>query len=104
MIALLNLSCLFLGLISWLIPIINIIIMKKVSNKKIYISIFISMTICLLSIYFQSLYIKYLININDWTALMDVISTSIVLEFILILVNIILNCVTLVLLNKYEQK
>ncbi|MBD7913565.1 hypothetical protein H9660_00240 [Clostridium sp. Sa3CUN1] len=103
MIALLNLSCLFLGLISWLIPII-IIIMKKISNKKRYISIFISMSICLLSIYLQSLYIKYLININDWTALMDIIGTSIVLEFIMILVNIILNCTILILLNKYEEK
>lgn len=104
MITLLNLRCLLLGLISWLIPIINIIIMKKVSNKKIYISMFISMSVCLVSIYFQSLYIKYLININDWTALMDIIGTSIVLEFVLIFINIILNCNTLVLINKYERK
>lgn len=104
MIALLNLSCLLLGLISWVIPIINIIIMKKISNKKIYISMFISMSVCLVSIYFQSLYIKYLININDWTALMDIIGTSVVLEFILILVNIILNFTTLILINKYKKK
>lgn len=95
MVGLLNIGSLVLGLIAWILPIITIINNKKTENKKGALLSFISMAACMISVYFQFLYNKHLVNISDWTAIMDTIGSVIVLSGILIGVTILLNGINL---------
>lgn len=95
MITLLNLASLLLGLIAWILPIINIVNHKKLNNKNWANLSVISMGACATSIYFQILYNNHLVNINDWTAIMDIIGSSVFLSSALLVVTIILNIINL---------
>lgn len=103
MITLLNFVSLILGLIAWILPIINII-NKKLYNKNWSNLSVISMGACATSIYFQFLYNNHLVNINDWTAIMDTIGTSILLSSVLLVITIILNIITLIMYNEYKRR
>lgn len=97
MITLLNPASLLLGLIAWILPIINIINHKKLNNKNWATLSVTSMSACAISIYFQILYNNHLVNINDWTAIMDTIGSSVFLSSALLVVTIILNIITLLM-------
>ncbi len=97
MITLLNPASLLLGLIAWILPIVNIINHKKLNNKNWATLSMISMSACAVSIYFQILYNNHLVNINDWTAIMDTIGSSVFLSSALLVVTIILNIITLLM-------
>lgn len=104
MITLLNFASLLLGVIAWILPIINIINNKKINNKNWANLSVISMGACATSIYFQFLYNNHLVSINDWTAIMDTIGTSIFLSSVLLVVTIILNIITLIMYNDYKMR
>lgn len=102
MITLFNFASLLFGLIAWILPIINIVKHKKSKNKNYAILSVISMGACATSIYFQLLYNNHLVNINDWTAIMDIIDSSVFLSSTLLIVTIILNIITL-LMNNFKK-
>lgn len=95
MINLLNSASLLLGLIAWILPMINIVNYKKLNNKNWATLSVISIGACATSIYFQLLYNNHLVNINDWSAIMDIIGFSVFLSSALLIVTIILNIITL---------
>lgn len=97
MITLLNPASLLLGLIAWILPIVNIVNHKKLNNKNWANLSVISMGACATSIYFQILYNNHLVNINDWTAIMDIIGSSVFLSSALLVVTIILNIINLLI-------
>lgn len=102
MITLFNFASLLFGLIAWILPIINIVNHKKLNNKNWANLSVISMGACATSIYFQLLYNNHLVNINDWTAIMDIIDSSVFLSSTLLIVTIILNIITL-LMNNFKK-
>lgn len=65
----LNIGSLALGLIALALPVFAMV--KKLKGIKIGICIWLSMGICLLAIIFQMAYGNHLIEIGDWSALMD---------------------------------
>ncbi len=97
MIVLFNLASLLLGLIAWILPIINIINSKKHINKQWIRLCMISMGACAISLYFQILYNAHLVNIEDWTAMMDTIGTLVITSSILLVITLLLNVITLFL-------
>lgn len=95
MISLLNPASLILGLIAWILPIINITKHKNQNHKNWATLSIMSMAACSLSLCFQIIYNNHLVNINDWTALMDITGSLVFVSLVLVIVTIILNVITL---------
>ena len=95
----LNLVSLVLGIISWLLP---ISMLDKNDNKNInkqYILSMISLSCCIVSLFMQTIYNNYLVNIYDWSALLDTTPSLVIVEAILIFVTIILNILCIMKLS-----
>ncbi|GAA0824802.1 hypothetical protein [Clostridium tertium] len=94
MIILLNPASLLLGLIAWILPIISLMQYKKHKNKSWIILSIISISSCAISLFLQIIYNNHLVQINDWSALMDTTDALVFVSAVLIVVTIILNTVT----------
>ena len=99
----LNIGSLVLGLIAWLLPIINLVQYNKVNNRKWIILSVASVSACAISLYVQILYTDYLVKIEDWSALMDTSDGIASIAKLLLVVTIMLNLVTLVVYYKKSQ-
>ncbi|ADL07065.1 hypothetical protein [Thermosediminibacter oceani] len=97
MISLLNLGSLVLGLIAWILPVVNLMRYKKHDHRNwVALSIIsISISACAVSLYFQILYNYHLVKITDWSALMDITDNVTFVASVLLIVTIILNAITL---------
>ncbi|MDU5111045.1 MAG: hypothetical protein E6248_11395 [Clostridium sp.] len=104
MIILLNPVSLILGIIAWILPIINIIKYKKNNNENWATLSIVSMSACAISIYFQIIYSNYLVNIEDLSSLMDTIGTSVFMSSVLLIITIILNVATLLIYRNKAEK
>lgn len=104
MITLLNLASLVLGLIAWILPLVNLIQYKSKKNKNWVILSMISMSACAISLCFQIFYNNHLINISDWTALMDTTGSLVFIASVLLVVTIILNAITLFIYRDRASK
>ncbi|WP_158738748.1 hypothetical protein [Alteribacillus sp. YIM 98480] len=92
----LNIGSLILGLVAWIIPIINLARYIKQENKKwIALSIYISFSACAIAICLQIFYNLHLVKIEDWAALMDTMCGVAVASTVLVIVTILLNALTL---------
>lgn len=95
MISFLMLGSLILGLIAWILPSINISNYKINYNKNSAIYSIISITACAIAISFQVIYSNYIVQIGDWSALMDTSGTSTLLSIILLISTLVLNGISL---------
>lgn len=95
MIGNLTIGSLILGLIAWILPIINIILYNNYNNKKRFIFSVISLGACAISLWFQIIYNNYLVKIEDWSALMDTTHALVVVSSVLVIVTIVLNVISL---------
>ncbi|MBB6451662.1 cytochrome c oxidase subunit 4 [Salirhabdus euzebyi] len=96
----LNIGSLALGLIAWILPVINLISGNKQENKIWITLLFISLSACASSIFFQIFYHYHLVKIEDWSALMDTIGSVTFVSAVLLIVTIILNVITLVVYHR----
>ncbi|WP_121615469.1 hypothetical protein [Virgibacillus halodenitrificans] len=92
----LNIGSLVLGLVAWIIPIINLTVGKKQMNKKWIALTIISFSACAIAICLQIFYNLYLVNIEDWSALSEMRAVAIA-STVLAVVTILLNVLTLFL-------
>lgn len=92
---LLNIGSLFLGIIALALPIINIVKRDRYGFKRKRLSTFLSLGSCIGSIYFQFLYNYHLVRVEDISALMDIMGSSVVISGLLIFIVTILNFFTL---------
>ncbi|MGM0867370.1 MAG: hypothetical protein ACQEWF_22125 [Bacillota bacterium] len=96
-----NLGSLVLGLIAWILPIVNLTRGNKQKNKSwIAISIT-SLSACGISICFQVLYIYHKVTVEDWGALMDTMYAVAFASLAILIVTIVLNATTL---NVYRDR
>ena len=95
---LLNLGSLLLGLIAWILPIINL---NKAEHKNWFVLCITSISACAISLFMQILYNDHLVNIHDWAALMDTIRAVVIASSVLLVVTLTLNAITLI---KYMKK
>jgi len=99
---LLNLGSLIFGIIALAIPIIMITV-KKVSLKNAAAGIYISLLSSLISLFMQILYTKHLVDIEDWSALMDTQGAVVLAALGLIIVAAVLNGIFLYRSLKYKN-
>jgi cytochrome c oxidase subunit 4 len=99
----LNLGSLLLGLIAWILPIINLNILNKAEHKNWFVFCITSISACAISLFLQILYNNHLVNIEDWSALMDTIRTVVLASSVLLVVTLMLNVITIIIYNKNSK-
>lgn len=92
----LNIGSLVLGLIAWLLPVVNLMQYKKPDHKNWVVLSIMSISACAISLCFQIINNSHLVKIEDWTALMDITGSLAVIASVLLIVTIILNAITLI--------
>lgn len=95
MIDLLNPISFILGLIAWILPIVNIMRYQKNDYRSWVLFSLMSISACALSLCFQIINIYDLVRIGDLSALMDTIGAVAIAASVLFIVTIILNAITL---------
>lgn len=97
-----NIASLLLGIIAWTLPIYNLLKLNKAANKNWVVLLFISMSACVISVLFQIIYQNHLVEIEDWSAIMDTIWGVLFVSTLLITVTLILNLLTIMSYRKVE--
>ena len=100
----LNLGSLVLGLIAWILPIVNLVRYKKGGNRNWTALSILSMSACTISLWFQISYNHYLVGIKDWSALMDTTGTLVWVSGVLVIVTIMLNIISMSLYKNRLSK
>lgn len=88
---LLNLGSIILGLIGWAIPVIQIGRLVKGKNGLGRYTHILSMGACCLAIWLQVCYDEHLVNIGDWSALMDTIAAVRMISLFLLVSTVLVN-------------
>ena len=92
----LNLGSLVLGLIAWILPIVNLTQDKKHENRNWVALSIISISACAISLCFQTFYTYHKVKVEDWSALMDTMDAVASVSALLLIVTLILNAITLI--------
>lgn len=96
----LNFGSLLLGLIAWILPIVNLAKHNKAEHKNWVAFSIASFIACSVSLFFQIVYQDYLVKIEDWSAIMDTSGALVLVSAVLIVVTIVLNIIALL---KYRR-
>ena len=90
MYSLLNLGSLFFGLVAWSIPAV-FLVKKTIPKNSSMKGVFYSLVSALISLFMQVLYTKHLVDINDWSALLDTQGGVVFAASVLLFITIALN-------------
>ncbi|WP_342599856.1 TMEM128 family protein [Psychrobacillus sp. FSL H8-0483] len=104
MVGLLNLGSLVLGLIAWILPVVNIMQYKKHGHRNWVALSVMSISACAISLCFQIFYNHHLVKIKDWSALADTTEAVVFVGTVLLIVTIILNTITLIVYRDRTAK
>ncbi len=104
MIGLLNLGSVILGLIAWILPVINLIRYEKHEHGNWVALSIMSISACAISLCLQIFYNDHLVKIADWSALMDTTGVMVFVAAVLLMVTIILNAITLIVYRDRTAK
>ena len=89
----LNVGSVALGLAALALPVV--VLIKRMPVKWGFACQLVSMTSCMVSILFQMIYSDHLVDIEDWSALMDTSGAVVSVSGQLVLVTAILNIAAL---------
>lgn len=103
MIGWLNIGSLLLGLVAWILPVINLMGNKKHEYKNWGILSVISISACAISISFQIFYNYHLVKIEDWTALMDTTRAVVIATAVLLIFTLLLNGLAFIVYQKNKK-
>lgn len=95
----LNVGSLLLGLIAWILPLINLANGKK-SGYSVKLSLF-SISACATALFFQIYYQYHLVEIEDWAAIMDTTGGVLFVSAILLIGTLLLNTISYI---RYHSK
>ncbi|WP_461611015.1 hypothetical protein [Cytobacillus kochii] len=86
----LNIGSLVLGIVAWILPLLNL--GREQENAKRWMTYsFLSFICCSTAILFQLMVQKFLVEIEDFSALMDITSSAVLASSVLLIVTILLN-------------
>ena len=100
----LNLASVALGLAGWAIPILQLGRMTKgKKGMRRYVHT-LSMGACCLAIWFQICYDEHMVNIEDWSALMDTIGAVRTVSLFLLGTTLLINLLVARVENAMERE
>lgn len=100
----LNLGSLVLGLVAWLLPVVNLVRSGKAGQRNFAVLSIVSVSTCAVSLCLQIFYTDYLVKIGDWAALMDTSSAVALVSATLLVITLVLNAVALIVYYKKKSK
>lgn len=100
----LNLGSIILGLIAWILPIVNLMQHNKADHRNWVVFSLASVSACAISLCMQIFYTDHLVKIEDWSALMDTSHAVALAASLLLVVTIVLNAITLVVYHGKKLK
>lgn len=100
----LNVGSLVLGLIAWILPVVNLRRYKKHDCRNWAVLSITSLSACAISVCFQLFYNSHLVTIQDWAALADTTDHAASISAILVIVTIILNVISLLVCRDRTAK
>jgi cytochrome c oxidase subunit 4 len=100
----LHLGSLVLGLVAWILPVVNLVQHNKGDNRNWAAFSVASVSTCAMSLCLQIYYTSHLVEREDWSALMDTIHAVALVATILLVVTLILNAITLVVYTRKTPK
>ncbi|NBI65357.1 hypothetical protein D1646_00745 [Pseudoflavonifractor sp. 60] len=86
-----NLCSVALGLIGWTIPVVQLALCVCQKRGLGRLASVLSLGACGVAIWFQICYDEHLVNIGDWSALMDTIKAVRVVSLFLLITTVLLN-------------
>lgn len=95
----LNVGSLLLGLIAWIIPVVNIM-RNNYDERNSALSCIFSIGACGISLCLQIFYNRYLVQIEDWSALMDIVDSVSLVSAVLLIITLGLNTVAYIVNSK----
>ncbi|WP_161879086.1 hypothetical protein [Alkalibacterium sp. MB6] len=95
----LNLISILLGLIALALP-SYFLIKKKVTHRYCHLAVFFSMAWTVFSVFLQAFYTRQLVQLTDWSALLDTQGVVVLISGVLILLILFVN--GLVLFNYHR--
>ncbi|NOU86209.1 hypothetical protein BC351_12280 [Paenibacillus ferrarius] len=101
---LLNLGSLVLGLIAWILPVVNLMRYGKHDHRHWVTLSIMSISACAISLCFQIFYSYHLVKSEEWYALMDTTGAVASVAAVLLIVTIILNAITLIIYRDRTAK
>lgn len=99
----LNIGSLLFGLVAWILPVIKLVQSNKTTDRRWPTFSAASVISCAASLYMQILYTDHLVQIEDWSALLDTSHAVAWVSAVLLIVTIILNVVTLVVYRRRQE-
>jgi len=96
----LNLGSLILGLIAWILPVVNLVQRNKADHRNWVVFSIVSVSACAISLCMQIFYTNHLVEAEDWSALLDTSSAVALVAVILLVVTIILNTFSLAVYHR----
>lgn len=100
----LNVGSLVLGLIAWILPVVNIVRFKKPNKRNWIVLSMMSISACAASLVLQMFYNHHLVRIEDWGGLMDITGSAVFIGAFLFVVTILLNALTLIIYRSRTAK
>ena len=100
----LNVGSLVLGLIAWILPVVNLMRDEKHNHKNWVVLSIMSISACAISLCFQIFNSYYLVKIEDWSALLDTMGAVEFVAAILLVITILLNAITLIVYRDRTAK
>ena len=91
----LNLGSLLFGLIAWILPGITLMQHNKADTRNLVVFSIASVSACAIALCMQIFSLNNLVTKEDWSALMDISPTLVLVASILLVVTLVLNAITL---------
>jgi cytochrome c oxidase subunit 4 len=91
-----SLGSIVLGLIAWFLPIVSLAKHAKSESKNWIIFSMLSIGACATSLLLRIVYQNHLVNIEDWSAIMDTTRAEVILGSGLLAVTLLLNAIHIV--------
>jgi len=99
----LNVGSLMFGLIAWILPIVRISFLKKRCDSNGEVFSLLSFSACAISLCFQIFYTNHLVDISDWSALLDTMYAVSDAAGVLLVITVILNAIVLLRYRTYKK-
>ncbi|MDR2203117.1 MAG: hypothetical protein LBE76_02215 [Nitrososphaerota archaeon] len=101
---LLNFGSILLGLMAWILPIVNLAIANKAKHKNWAAFSIASLSACAIAVCMQLYNIVHMVNAEAWGSLMDTSNAMANVSLVLIVITITLNVITLIIYRKNSEK
>lgn len=99
----LNIGSVLFGFIALIIPIINLMRQDNYVSNNLGVLSGISISSCAISLCMQIFYANHLVNIEDFTAMMDLLGTVSNISAVLLVATIVLNVITYIIYNRNKS-